>query len=182
MAQPEKLILNLRGRRWLSGLRRKYAFAACHADGREHAQHLGRLPELDEVELHVLARGEVAPAARIGLGDVGEHLELVGLDLAVRDLHPHHLAGAALALAVDALVEAEDAELVVVELTREVPAHAVLEAVELVGDDGVEGGSPEFGDVDHRSTSEHSQRGRKGSGARVGTPDGGAGSRRRGRV
>ena len=61
--------------------------------------------------------------ARVGLGDVGEHLELVGLDLAVRDLHPHHLVVAALALPVDALVEAEHAEHVVVDLAREEAAR-----------------------------------------------------------
>ena len=71
------------------------------------------------MELDVLAGGEVAPAARVGLGDVAEHLELVGLDLPVGDLHPQHLVVAALALAVDALVEAEHAEHVVVDLARE---------------------------------------------------------------
>ena len=48
------------------------------------AQDLGRLLELDEVELHVLAGREVAPAARVRLGDVGERLELLGGDAAVR--------------------------------------------------------------------------------------------------
>jgi hypothetical protein len=32
------------------------------------------------VELHVLAGGEVAPPARVGVGDVAEHLELLGVD------------------------------------------------------------------------------------------------------
>ena len=42
------------------------------------AQDGGDLLELDEVELHVLAGGDVAPAAGVGLGDVGEHVELLG--------------------------------------------------------------------------------------------------------
>ena len=58
---------------------------------------------------------------------VAEHLELVGLDPAVRDLHPHHLVVAALALAVDALVQAEDPEDVLVDLAREVLRDAVFE-------------------------------------------------------
>ncbi len=84
---------------------------------------------------------------------MGEHLELVGLDAAVRDLHPQHLVVAALALAVDALVQAEDAEGVVVDLAGEVPGDAVLEAVELVLDDGVEREGAELADVDHGVTS-----------------------------
>ena len=100
---------------------------AGEADRREVAQCGGGVLELHEVELGVLAGGEVAPAAGVGLGDVGEHLELVGLDLAVGDLHPQHLVVAALALAVDPLVEAEDPEGVVVDLTGEEALHAVLE-------------------------------------------------------
>ena len=111
VAQPEKLILNLRGRRCAYGwrsrksvrrlgprrdvellLRARAGEVAAHdvadgvaarlargeADRRQQAQDLGRLLELDEVELHVLAGGEVTPAARVGLGDVGEGLELLG--------------------------------------------------------------------------------------------------------
>ena len=52
--------------------------------GGEEPQHLGRLLERDEVELHVLAGGEVAPAARVGLADEGQHLELLGRDLSRR--------------------------------------------------------------------------------------------------
>ena len=102
-------------------------FAAREPDRREQPEHLGGLLELDEVELHVLAGGEVTPATRVGLGDVAEHLELVGLDPPVGDLHPDHLVVAALALAVDALVQAEDPEDVVVDLAGHVPPGAVLE-------------------------------------------------------
>ena len=94
--------------------------------------------ELDEVELHVLAGGEVAPAARVRLGDVGERLELLGGDAAVRHLDAEHLVVAALALAVDALVEAEDAEHVLVDAAVEVLADRALVGVELLGDHRVE--------------------------------------------
>ena len=113
VAQPEKLILNLRGRRWASGLRRKcWKVASAHGlmsrtsygqaparwqpmtlrtvspqasrvvsptDG-QVAHDGGDLLELHEVELDVLAGGDVAPAAAVGLGDVGEHVELLGRD------------------------------------------------------------------------------------------------------
>ena len=55
---------------------------------------------------------------------------------------------AALALAVDALVQAEDAEDVVVDLAREVAADAFLEAVDLVGDHGVERAGSQRAHVD----------------------------------
>ena len=48
------------------------------ADRRQQAQDLGRPLELDEVELDVLAGGEVTPATGVRLGDVGAHLELLG--------------------------------------------------------------------------------------------------------
>ena len=108
------------------------------ADRRQQAQDLGRLLELDEVELHVLAGGEVAPAAGVGLGDVGERLELLGGDPAVRHLDAQHLVVAALALAVDALVQAEDAEHVLVDAAVEVLRDGALVRVELLGDDRVE--------------------------------------------
>ena len=58
---------------------------------------------------------------------------------------------AALALAVDALVQAEHAEHVVVDLAREVAVDAVLEVDELVLDLGVEGLGAELSHVDrHR--------------------------------
>ena len=94
--------------------------AGGEADRRHQPQDLGRPLELDEVELHVLAGGEVAPAARVGLGDVGEGLELLGGDAAVRHLDAEHLVVAALALAVHALIQAEDAEHVFVDAAVEV--------------------------------------------------------------
>src|SRR5919199_1658549 len=89
VAQPEKLILNLRGRRCAYGLRRKYC-AVASAQGEMsstsygQAPDLGHLLQLDEVELDVLARREVTPAARVVLGDIGEHLELLRRHPAVR--------------------------------------------------------------------------------------------------
>ena len=93
----------------------------------EVAHDLGHLLELHVVELDVLAGGDVAPAPRVGVGEVGHHVELLGRDAAVRDLHPHHLVVAALALAVDAVVQAEDAEDVLLDLAGEVLGEDRLE-------------------------------------------------------
>ena len=96
-------------------------------DRRQQAHDLGHLLELDEVELHVLAGGDVAPAPGEGLGDVGQHVELLGGDGAVGRLDAHHLAGAALALAVDAVVQAEDAEDVLGQIAGQVALELALE-------------------------------------------------------
>ena len=112
--------------------------AGGEADRRQQAQDLGRLLELHEVELHVLAGGEVAPAPRVRLGDVGARLELLGGQAAVRHLDPEHLVVAALPLPVDALVQAEDAEHVFVDPAVEVLVDRALVVVELLRDGGVE--------------------------------------------
>ena len=63
------------------------------------------------VDLDVLARGDVALVERrVLLDDVREGLELLGRDAAHRQLHADHLH-VGLALAVDALLEAEADEL-----------------------------------------------------------------------
>jgi hypothetical protein len=113
--------------------------AARQVDRSEQAQELRRLLELHEVHLHVLARGEVRPAARVLVGEVPEHLELLGNERAVGDLDPHHLVVPALALAVDALVQAKDAKDVLVDLAGDILADAFLELDQLLVDDGVEG-------------------------------------------
>ena len=65
----------------------------------------------DVVDLDVLARGDVALVERrVALDDVGEGLQLLGRDAAHRQLHADHLH-VGLALAVDALLEAEADEL-----------------------------------------------------------------------
>ena len=121
------------------------------ADRRHQAQDLGRLLERDEVELHVLAGGEVAPAAGVVVGDVRERVEVFGVDAAVRDLDAQHLGAAALALAVDAVVQAEDAERVLVDAAVEVLGDGALEDVELFGDDRFEWAGREIADVDRHA-------------------------------
>jgi hypothetical protein len=157
VSQPEKLILNLRGRRWFERVAQEvpvgglgpwadvevlfragagevaahdvaHGVAARLAGGepdRGQVSHdLGDPLQLHEVELDVLASGDVAPAPGVLIGDVGHHVELLGGDAAVGQLHPHHLVVAALALAVDAVVEAEHPEHVLVDLAGEVAGQA----------------------------------------------------------
>ena len=93
----------------------------------ELAHHVGDPLEVDEVELDVLPGGDVAPPTRVRVGDVGQHLQLLGRDRAVGQLDPDHLVVAALALAVDAVVQAEDAETVLVEVAGQVQRQHLLE-------------------------------------------------------
>ena len=68
--------------------------------------------QLDEMKLHVLPGGDVAEAARVALADVGERLELLAGQDALRDLDPQHLRVFRLALAVGAAHQPERAPLV----------------------------------------------------------------------
>ena len=106
-------------------------------DDGQVAQDVGDLLELHEVELDVLAGGDVAPAPGVRRRRCGRAcVELVGGQAAVGDLHPHHLVVAALALAVDAVVQAEDPEDVLLEVAGEVAGELRLE----LGDVGELGG------------------------------------------
>ena len=68
--------------------------------------------QLDEVELHVLPRRDVAEAARVALADVGQRVELIAGQDALRDLHPQHLRVLGLTLAVGAAHQPERAPLI----------------------------------------------------------------------
>ena len=68
------------------------------------------------------------------LDAVGEHLHLLGVDAAEGELHADHLH-VGLALAVDALLQAEADELVLLDLAAEVPLGLVVEVVELALED-----------------------------------------------
>ena len=88
------------------------ALARGEADGGDLPQQRLHVAQRDVVDLDVLAGGDVALVERrVALDHVGEGLHLLGGDAAERQLHPHHLH-VGLALAVDALLEAEADELV----------------------------------------------------------------------
>ena len=91
--------------------------------------------QLDEVELHVLPRGDVAEPARVALADVGERLELVGGQHALRNLHPQHLRVFRLPLTVGAADQPERAPLIGRHLAALVALERRHELVD-VGDAG----------------------------------------------
>jgi hypothetical protein len=101
------------------------------ADGAQRPHDLGDLRHLDEVDLHVLPSSDVPPAARVGLGEMAHEIELLRGDRAGGQLDPHHLVGAALALSVDAVVEAHHAEHVFADLAAEVLGDRPLEALDV---------------------------------------------------
>ena len=109
--------------------------ATCLASGQpgsaERTHHVGDLGQFDEVDLHVLARRDVAPTARVGLGEVAHEVELLRGDRAGRQLDAHHLVGAALALAVDTVVQAEHAEDVFADLAGKVLGNRALEPLDV---------------------------------------------------
>ena len=80
--------------------------------------NFGRVGQRDVVDLDVLARRDVALAQRRpALDRLGEGLHLLGGDAAERELDADHL-DVGLALAVDALLEAEADELVLGRVAR----------------------------------------------------------------
>jgi hypothetical protein len=94
---------------------------------RQQPHHLGDVLQLHEVELDVLPGGDVAPAPGVVVGDLRHQVELMGEQPAVGDLDPHHLVVAALALAVDPVVQPEDAEGVLLDLTGQVAGEDRVE-------------------------------------------------------
>ena len=99
------------------------------------AHQLGRVGQRDVVHLDVLPRRDVALAQRhVLLDHVGERVELVGRDAAHRQLDADHLH-VGLALAVDALLEAELDEVVLLELALEEARRLGVEVVELALED-----------------------------------------------
>ena len=92
---------------------------------------LGRVGEGDVVDLDVLAGGDVALVERRELLDrVGEGLHLLGADASEGKLHADHLH-VGLALAVDALLQAEADELLLGLLAAQEAGGLGVEVVEL---------------------------------------------------
>ena len=73
--------------------------------------------KLDEMKLHVLPRGDVTETARVSLADVGQRLELLARQNALRNLHAQHLRVLGLPLTVGAAHEPERAPLIGRHLT-----------------------------------------------------------------
>ena len=112
------------------------------ADLVELGHHFGGARELHEVELHVLARGDVPEAARVLVGDVGEPVELRRGQDPLRDLDADHV-DVGLTLTVGAAAEAIDLELVRRHL-------AALEALQMLDEVVDVGGARKFERLRHR--------------------------------
>src|SRR5712691_8602486 len=140
--QPSKAILNLRGGDEDSGCRKKYRVSAsangvtskssplatpaygqhvmlrtecfAHSDtdvGEELHRQL-HIVQLHEMDLDVLARGDVAKAARIGLGHRREGVQLAQVEHSLRHLDPKHVDVTVLPLAIGPAHQAKLAPLV----------------------------------------------------------------------
>ena len=110
-------------------------FARGQAHRAEQAEQRDRLRQREVMELEVLTGRDVTLDERSeALGDVRERVHLVGRDAAEWELDPHHLA-VGLALAVDALLQAEADELVLALAPAEEELRALVEVVELLLED-----------------------------------------------
>ena len=108
------------------------------ADCGETTQHVGNATQFDEVELDVLARGDVSPSARELGGEFAHELELLGGDGSRRQLDADHLVGAALTLAVHAVVQAHHTEHVLGHLSGQVLRNGHFEAFDVAHLLGIE--------------------------------------------
>ena len=90
----------------------------------------------NEMVLDVLPRGEVAFAAAELFGDARQLLRLAGGQQAARDLAAHHLH-AALALAVDAVFEAERAKFIFRDFARQELRGALPKRLNFLADETI---------------------------------------------
>ena len=102
-----------------------------HVDLGQGRQRVGRVLELDPVELQVLARREMAVAAVVLARDVGELAQLARRQRAVGDGDAQHVG---MELQVEAVGQPERLELLLGELARDAAAHLVAELLDALAD------------------------------------------------
>ena len=105
-----------------------------HLDRREVGEDVRHVLQLRPVELQVLPRGEVAVALVVLSRDVREHPHLLRAERAVGHRDPEHVG---VELQVDAVLQAERLELVLVELAGQPPRDLVAELRDAFLDEGV---------------------------------------------
>ena len=91
---------------------------AVQAGAAEIGHGVGKLFELDPVELDVLAGGEMAVAAVVAAPDMGEHAQLVGRQRAVGNRDPHHVG---VELQIDAVHQPQRLEFFLGQFARQPP-------------------------------------------------------------
>ncbi len=102
-----------------------------HLDRRKVREGVGAIFQLDPVVLDVLAGGEVAVAAIILVGDVGEHLHLARIERAIGDRDAQHIG---VELEVEPVHQPQRLELVLGQLAFEAAAGLIAE----FGDAGID--------------------------------------------
>ncbi len=98
-----------------------------HLDIGQLVENVGHVLQLRPVELDVLARGEMAVAAIVFLGDVGELAHLLRRQRAVGNRHAQHIG---VKLEIEAVHQAERLELLFVQRARK----AALDLTAELGD------------------------------------------------
>ena len=97
--------------------------AAGESDHGDIAKKIGNAFELHVMKLNGLASREMTPASGVFDGQIAHAVELRCSDRPVGSLDPDHLVMAALTLAINAVVQAEDAKDVVFKFTSEVASE-----------------------------------------------------------
>ncbi len=97
---------------------------AVHVHVGQQVHHVGRGRQRDPVVLQVLTRGEVAVAAVMHAGDVGQLTQLATGQRAIRHGHPQH---GRVALHIPAVLQAQRAELVVGQRAGDIALQLVAE-------------------------------------------------------
>ena len=106
----------------------------CISTAARFCQDVRHVLQLRPVELQVLPRGEVAVALVVVARDVGELPHLARVERAVGDGDPQHVG---VELQVDAVLQPERLELLLVELAGEPPRDLVAELRDPLADEGV---------------------------------------------
>ena len=105
-----------------------------HLHLRQLLEEVGRLLQLDPVELHVLPRGDVTEAPVVTPGDVGELAHLARGQDAVGHVDPQHVG---VELQIEAVHQTQGFELVLVQLAAEPAPDLAAELPDALGDQPV---------------------------------------------
>ena len=93
-------------------------------DAGEVGERVGKIGELDPIELEILARGEMPVAAIIAPAHMGEHAQLLRRQGTVGNGDPQHIG---VKLQIDAVHETQRLEFLLRQLARHAPRHLVAE-------------------------------------------------------
>ena len=97
---------------------------AMHLDAREFFQNVGHVHQLDPMELHIGARGEVAVALVVFARDMRQHAHLPAVQRAVGHCDAQHVG---VQLQIEAVHQPQRLELVFGQLARKAALHLIAE-------------------------------------------------------